>query len=506
MVLYIFVASLLLASFVCASELNLLLVQVIHRHGARSPLPPANASIICPRGCGLLNLQGKDMLLKQGAYLRARYNGSRPDVYNGTPFFGTELYPDGTTYDVRNAYSRSTDLTRTLQSASGLLKGLFPNSTEYYPAINTVQFLQDELLLIDVSPSYHIYQQLNTDVFAERLKLYIHDLFPDPSILHAISVENSLQEYCEHEDNFVTCVLGLQDIAAARNAEGTLPSLPITHQYLNELNLCRTRWNSYYFPFNASDPVSAARGSLGQNVVQQMIQNMQSAMVAATTNQSALFPYKLMHYSAHDTTVMPFCATLGNDDFMLPPFGQMYLLELLQSTADGSFHVRAAQSVPGQTPESLHFVNESAFPLHCMNDTNATYVVGAGLTCPFSDFQRFVNRTLPLSLAGTCYVSPEALRAIDCDKVGGTGPLPNSTCYFYRSYCPTFACPPNSVLSPTSYACVPMDTTSIGGSVSSGIVAAAAVGSAFAGLFGGVVAHTFWARRARSAKYKTIVE
>jgi hypothetical protein len=494
--------------------LELVLVQVIHRHGARSPLTPANASIVCPRGCGLLNYQGKDMLLKQGEYLRGRYNGSRPDVYNNaTPFFATELYPDGTTYDVRQTYSRSTDLTRTLQSATGLLKGLFPNETEYFPAVSTVQFLQDELLLIDVSPSYHIYQQLDQGALTSQLKAYVNTVFPDPTVIDAMSVENNIEGYCSKGGSwiFVNCVLTLQDIAAARNAEGRLASLPVTQQYFEQLNSVRETWNSYYFPYNASNAVNAARGSLGQNIVQRMFQNMFAAIASsakgAPTPDLADFPYKLMHYSAHDTTVMPFCATLGNSGYMLPPFGQLYLLELLRDVSDGSFHVRAAQSVPGQTPESHHAVTESVFPLHCVSENGTLYTVASITgTCPLYDFQRYVNSSLPLSPAGTCYLSPDALAAIDCDVVGGSGPLPNSTCYFYRSYCPAVACPNETVLSPLSYACVALSTTSVGGSVSSGIVVAAVIGSAFAAFFAALFGAKVWGRRkaAKAGRYTAV--
>jgi hypothetical protein len=477
-------------------SLELVLVQVIHRHGARSPITPVNASTICPRGCGVLNYQGKDMLLKQGDYLQARYNGSRPELYNGAqPYFASELYPEGTTYDVRYTYSRSTDLTRTLQSASGLLKGLFPNASEYYPAINTVAFLQDELLLIDVSPSYHIYQQLNTPVLFARLKAFLNTQFP-PGIIHNISVELGVEGYCSHDDTLIPCVLAMQDIAASRNAEGRLEAFPTTSLYYTQLNNCRRTWNSYYFPFNLSNPVDAARGSLGQNIVQRMLQNMQSALEAASaTDKKDTFPYKLMHYSAHDTTVMPFCATLGNPDMMLPLFGQLYTLDLLRNATDGTFHVRAAQSVPGQTPAS-HQVEESVFPLHCMDASNATYTVrDLTATCPLDDFRRFINSTLPTAEAGSCYLSPDAVQAIGCNVVGGDGPLPNSTCYFYRSYCPTFACPLGTVLSPATYACVVLSTTSIEGSVSSGVVAATTVGAAFAAFFLGVFSKNLWDRR-----------
>lgn len=497
-----------------ADTLELVLVQLIHRHGARSPLTPANASLVCPRGCGLLNYQGKDMLLKQGEYLRGRYNGSRPDVFNSTtPFFASELYPSGTTYDVRQVYSRSTDLTRTLQSATGLLKGLFPNETEYFPAVSTVQFLQDQLLLIDVSPSYHIYQQLDANKFTAQLKVFVDGVFPDHSVVTAMSVENLIDGYCSGEGSwvYVNCILTLQDIAAARNAEGRLSSLTVTQQYFQQLNSVREQWNAYYFPYNASNAVNVARGSLGQNIVQRMLQNMFSAIASAakapTNPDLADFPYKLMHYSAHDTTVMPYCATLGNDGYMLPPFGQLYLLDLLRNSSDGSYHVRAAQSVPGQTPESMHSVTESVFPLHCIREDGTPYTVTSITgTCPLYDFQRYINSSLPQSPDGTCYLAPEALAAIDCDVIGGDGPLPNTTCYFYRSYCSTVACPNGTMLSPSTYACVVLSTTSVGGSVSSGIVAAAVVASAFASFFAALFVAKLWGRRkaAKGGKYTVV--
>lgn len=478
------VLSIALAAVSVQGELELVLVQLVHRHGARSALPPVNASIVCPRGCGLLNLQGKDMLLHTGSYLAARYNGSRPEI-SPAPFFATATYPSGTTYDVREVYSRSTSLSRTLQSGAGLLKGLFPNASEYFPAIHTVEFMQDELLLVDVIPTYHIYQSLQMPQLSQRLAEFAEPMFPQAAFSQ-MAQDFHMEGLCSDAGNYITCILGMQDIAATYNSLGVLNAISTTAaQYFEQLNLCRRTWNSYFFPFNASDPVQRQRGSLGQNLAQRMLSNMRAAMKPA--NDSATLGKKLMHYSAHDTTVMPFVATLGNNHLMLPPFGQLYLLDLMRNTTDGTYHVRAAQSVPGQEPDTLSNISESVLPLYCMKEgTNVVYTVTSITgTCPFDDFERFINASLPLSPAGLCYLEPAVLAQIECDTTG-VAPLANSTCFFYRNYCPQYSCPPGSVVSPVDSSCVAL-TLSSSDQMTSGVVGGVAVGTLLGGVLVGLL-------------------
>jgi hypothetical protein len=96
-------------------------VAVVHRHGARSTIVSVNQSGVCPPsqlpdgGCGTLTSEGKDMLYHLGRFLADAYGGE------GGPF-EKAIH---TNYDSTRFLSRSTDVGRTIQSGSAMIRGLF---------------------------------------------------------------------------------------------------------------------------------------------------------------------------------------------------------------------------------------------------------------------------------------------------------------------------------------------------------------------------------------------
>jgi hypothetical protein len=155
----------------------------------------------------------------------------------------------------------------------------------------------------------------------------------------------------------------------------------------------------------------------------------------------------LMHYSAHDTTVMPFAATLGNNNLMVPLFGTTYVLELWRDPDTRNLSVRAYAAIPEQVPGNYTVTIED-FPLHCINSTGFAYVAPSYPgSCPLSDLERFVSSSKPQSLAGDCYLSNEDFELIGGGVVG-SDQVPDSTSLIasYRRNCPGQACPQGSFL------------------------------------------------------------
>ena len=473
-----------LASGGAGAEEELVLIQLIHRHGARSALVSSNQSLICPGGCGMLNAQGKDQLVSVGRYLRQRYNS--PDNFPNGPLFPSEKY------DPRVIASRSTNLPRTLQSAAGLLQGMFPNTSDFFPAISTVEFKTDTLLLVDAIPAFHVPTMLTlASIEADVVRPALLPLIPQ-AVAETIGIELSLDTTCSNASRYVVCVLESQDVAASYAALGVLSngSFPTALSYYPQLQMARRTLNSAFYPYNASSPLDKARGSLGLNIVLTMIRNMH-AKLEKTSHLEQL----VMHYSAHDTTVMPFAATLGNEGMMLPPFGQTYVIELWRRTDDASAppRVRAYQGLPGDEPDNHTFV-PSDFPLHCIDANGTGYVVPSYPgSCMLDDFVRFVNSSLPESPSGQCYLSDADFAKIGGNVVGSDQvPSPSSLVAFYRMMCPAQACPVGAFLN-ANLSCswmvqVTDDVRVDNNSVTSRDATFVAAGSALGGFLLGVVA------------------
>lgn len=476
------------------SELEL--VQIIHRHGARSAIVPANASVICPRGCGELNQEGKDMLVKVGEFLRERYN----DGIAATDYFPTE------SYDQRLVYSRSTDLSRTIQSADGILRGLFPNLSDFFPVVHTVQFEEDLLLLIDAMPSYHVPATQYYHEYLTQLTPFLLQRF-SLSLAADMGEEASLMPFCGDSNNYAGCILALQDIAATRNAEGRLSEFPLLQQNYQNLSDSRFALNSLLYPYNASNYVDQQRGSLGQTIVQRMLANIHQIV----EHGHSTLTQKMMHYSAHDTTMMPVCTTLGHNELMLPLFGFTVILELLHANSTDSFYVRAVQALPGQTPDTDHNVTSSVLSLTCITAANETYHTAVPSDgCLLEDFIRYVNTTAPQSADGVCFVDDATLKAMDCDTPGA--PKSSSLCAWYRSACPAQGCRlagHGAVVNTVDLSCVlvndvPLSDGPDGMNVSRGVAGGIAAGVGLAGVLIGFAVALLVLRQQQRKGYETV--
>ncbi|AYU83622.1 membrane-bound acid phosphatase 2, putative [Leishmania donovani] len=439
-----------------ADILKVLQVNVLHRHGARSGLPRENATEICTESpCGYLSWAGIEMLLKVGGFLRTRYN-TDPSVVS-SPMF------ESPNYDLDVAYSRSTDVLRTLQSAEAFLRGFFPNMSSLYAAIHTMPESTDVLLNSNTQPWLKFFYSNNKALLRAVCNPLTDELFPDWTEITKIGAEIYQEGYCSDYETRSDCVRTLFDIGAAKKAIGELNQYPLLEANFEKLKRVTTVLFDYEYHYNHSDPLMFKQGGRGQPFVQQMVKNMEGVIEGSNT-------YKLMHYSAHDTSLGPVWGTLGDrtPDGMMPPFAQVLVAELLQNPSTGAHYVRILRGNPGQSPDTkFEFGWDSKWQMQCIDALGTAYKA-EGNICPFADFKRFVKWSEPADARGYCYLDQVSIDIADCplEPVAyGTPPtaLVPSTCRFYRSACPQFACGIGETLNSVSMQCVCSKDSCLGG-------------------------------------------
>jgi hypothetical protein len=422
--------------------LELVQVQVMHRHGAREALVGYNNTIVCgnvgnPYRCGELNEPGKLMLLQLGDLLHTRY---------------TALLNFTDSYSQYVAYTRSTDLNRTVQSAAALLKGFFPNSSAYFPIVNTVTFATDLLLLVDAQMSFHIPALLN-EMPGYSLPESFFTMFTD-SELRQMGRESFQEALCVlpsfNQTTIAACALTVQDVAAAWEATGRLPSAPTMLANFDKLNEMRRIHNTLLFVYDPSNPIMKSRGNLGYNLA--------STIASKMYQQAGLSPRgflntRFFHWSAHDTTYMPLASAIGmnNADFMRPLFGQAFIFELWRNRTSNEHFVRIYNGAPKQYPSnySYNFTELNATGL----DENGNAVYGQGAApLPLEAFSRLINSTKGTDVGNAvCFLTEDMLKTIGCDGIAAPT---NPKCILYRQQCPDSGCPGEYSVDPMDLSCV----------------------------------------------------
>jgi hypothetical protein len=473
------------------------LVQVVHRHGARSALVPHNETKICGTDfpCGYLNYEGQLMLVNFGKFLRHRYTEDASVV--SEPYFPYE------SYNLSISYTRSTDVLRTLQSADGLLRGLFPNSSAYFPAVHTVDNLEDAMLHSSLVPIIRARYNYGAQEVRDACDPIL-DKRMSFETLQATAAEVHSQGFCANYTLRSACAELLCDIAHAYQSTGKLDTTPLLRQHLDDVCAVTATSSHFYFSYNKSSPVHQKQGAPYYHLTKILLNNMKLHQNRATAP-----PYKLYEYSAHDTTISPLAASLGDNSLeaMLPPFGTAFIVELLSASgavaaASGSWYVRVLRGHPGVTPSTNFTFALSHFSMRCMDAKNNTYVADNNI-CPLADFERFIASTAPTSEMGTCYLDPIYYGRMNCpvDAVGDNRSL-STDCLMYRKLCPKYACGTGYYLDAVDYGCRRIKAGSEGKTpasedgVSSGRVAALSVvlfiAGAAAGAAGMVLLKRYW--------------
>lgn len=409
-------------SFVAATpEYSLELVQVVHRHGSRSPIVSYNKTEICGLRypCGILNEEGQTMLVNFGSFLHNRYTN---ETIISEPFFSNS-------YNLSISMSRSTDVLRTLQSADGFLRGLFPNMEAYYPAIHTVESASDMLLRSSTVPEVSARLNHGGEKESELCDPLVDALFPNIKTLQSVAAEVYSSSFCADPENRTKCAMQLCDIGRAYESLGTLQRFPKLNQHLQDVCTVLACSSSYLFGYDPSNSMDQQRGSFGQPLAQQLLTNIQNHIASPS--------FKLYEYSAHDTTISPLAVTFGDNSYamMEPPFASAFIIELLMK--DKKYFVRLLFGHAGTTPQTNFIFGLTDFSMKCMKD-GQLYVAEDNI-CPLEDFTEFIDSTKGTEPNGFCLVDPQLLKKMECSATIPAKKL-SSECATYRKQCPALAC------------------------------------------------------------------
>jgi len=354
---------------------NLRLLQVIVRHGARTPIvglcPKDDAVWTCdamtnaekpssasgntlylknwipkrnyyPGSCGkgVLTKLGFEQHVKNGQYFRETYKSFLPDKVNRDTFES-------------KFYVRSTNVPRTFLSAESFLTGLYPSDKregEFNININTLDDSSENLI--------------ENQAVCPRAGLYTTAFKKSPMFMnHTNSVSTPLQKK-------------IANILKVSELEVSLPALfdcwisDICHGFqvpngINETILTQvmkegewTYGNNYNYP---------SRNEYSKVGIGPFFQDYLNVFKNVRSDPNNTLSFVL--YSAHDTTIMPFLNALNIWDGIWPTFAAFIITEYYD----------------GPTPTIRIVYNGKALTIpQCGSEF-----------CPYSTFEKLVNNIVP---------------------------------------------------------------------------------------------------------------
>ncbi|XP_045105825.1 prostatic acid phosphatase-like isoform X2 [Portunus trituberculatus] len=290
---------------------TLQLVQMLYRHGDRSPIslypndPHGNVSAVWPMGLGQLTKKGKAMHYELGRWLRTRY-----DTLVGPDWVPEELIV------------RSSDTDRTLMSAAcNLAAFYFPKHDDerfekhlpWMPTpIHTIPAALDKLILIESSCPRVKVEEKNMDYLPEVKKILEEnqDLFKFLTEKTGQAVDN------------ITAVSYIFDTLMIESAYNlTLPSW--TKDVWDRME----RLHFWSFKLMAYTP--ELKRLRGGPLIKEFGDNMRKKVAGSSSSSSSSnVDTKIYMYSGHDATLAIVTEALGVYNGLPPPYAALFLLEL----------------------------------------------------------------------------------------------------------------------------------------------------------------------------------
>ncbi|KAM4557921.1 lysophosphatidic acid phosphatase type 6 [Odontesthes bonariensis] len=342
-----------------SSSYELKLVQVLFRHGARTPLktipdvmeaqwvpsllePPPHTHIdyvvtdlqggprppapvedsyrknILTGGTfpGQLTTLGMQQLYELGKRLRRRY-------IEESPFLNATYTPD-------EVYVRSTNIVRTIESAKCLVAGLFQQKQKEIVPILTTE-AESEILY----PNYHgckLLKTLGSHRWAESATL--PDIAADLQ-----SIQSALGIAAHQHVDFIL----IRDDMVARETHG-LPCPPALDSWRNKVEQRAVDMMCHVFEPSKRENLQLCVGPL----LHTLINNIEEKLQGSSSEPDR----KLFLYSAHDTTLIPCLMALGIFDMIWPPYAADITVELHQKRQTSEAFVKVSyigqdQLIPG---------------------------------------------------------------------------------------------------------------------------------------------------------------
>lgn len=342
-----------------ASPYELKLVQVLFRHGARTPLksipdvmeaqwvptllePPAHTHInyvvtdlhggpkppapvedsyrrnMLTGGTfpGQLTTLGMQQLYELGKRLRRRYID--------------ESHFLSSTFSPAEVYVRSTNIVRTIESAKCLVAGLFQQKQKEIVPIVTTE-AESEILY----PNYHgceMLKILGSHRWAESTTL--PDIAADLQ-----SIQSALGIAAHQRIDFIL----IRDDMVAREAHG-LPCPPVLDTWRTKVEQRAVDMICHVYEPSKRENLQLCVGPLLHILLTNIDEKLQGT--------SPELNRKLFLYSAHDTTLIPCLMALGIFDMRWPPYAADITLELHQHRQTNESFVKVSyigqdQHIPG---------------------------------------------------------------------------------------------------------------------------------------------------------------
>ncbi|KAL2740855.1 venom acid phosphatase Acph-1-like isoform X2 [Vespula squamosa] len=289
------------------NEFRLELVQVLFRHGERTPLAkemypndPYHESDYEPWGMSQLTSTGKMREYTIGKMLRQRYNDFLGDLYRP-----------------QDVYARSTDIDRTKMSLQLVLAGLYPPSKEqnWNPKLPWLGIPThyapervDILLRPQACPTYEaaLEKVRKSKEVREKTALYANVL-------------KYLTEKTGMEVNTLSTVYEIFNLLTAqRSMNLTLP------EWCNE-DMYNTMEDIVYLEYEIRSYTAELRRLTGGMLIRKFIENM-------NINGKQTNPRKIYLYSGHEINIAAFTRAHDIHVPRLPTYGSAVIVEKLRNT------------------------------------------------------------------------------------------------------------------------------------------------------------------------------
>jgi len=464
---------------------ELVAIQIVHRHGARSPLHPSPTKdgwdTIAPKyAVGQLTTRGMAMHEAFGKKLKTEYG---PFVSN----FGNS-----------DVYVRSSDVNRCLLSVQSLLAGLWPD--QRIP-IHTI--LEDSETLLQPTDKCAAYKSMHSLVVKRWSQVAIKQLpdlleklkditgfgyFDDPNV---DSTQQLSAEAIVKAGNLISIAV---DTAACSSTQGVQLDPYFTDSVIQVLrNFTKQMYFEQYGMDYTNRSLTDPRGPAGVQLMRHILATF-IAKSKETAKSSKIGP-KLTIFSAHDTTLVALASSLGllqsPNDHLLPPFAASMVFELRRKVVKvGSdaynYYVTARyghpEAVDGGDLESAAgwtYVLES-MPINCPT------LMTKG-QCLLDDWESYIEKHNPVSSGRDgCCTRTRGFYELGCDNYTRPYAELPSECQMYRRTCPVSSCGEAQVLSAESMSCV--DTSVVNCDTEPSMTHAIGVGFLSAGALLGLAA------------------
>ncbi|XP_029165961.1 venom acid phosphatase Acph-1-like [Nylanderia fulva] len=296
------------------SEFHLELIQVLMRHGERTPLfketypkDPYNVSTYEPWGIGQLTNQGKLTEYRIGIMLRQRYN----------KFLGPIYHP-------RDIYAVSSDTDRTKMSLQLMLAGLYPP--------DALQMWNPDLPWLAI-PTHYVPEKVDMLLKSEHCSIYktaLTEVKKMKEVRDKIAIYKDFYKFFSEktglvieEPLFVYEVFNLLTAQKAMNL--TLPEWCTDEVY-------RKMQDILVLEYDIRSYTTQLKRLNGGTLIKKFIDNM-------NVNNHHTNPRKMYVYSGHEVNLAAFARVHNISEPRIPGYGSTFIFEKLRDEQQ-NLHIR----------------------------------------------------------------------------------------------------------------------------------------------------------------------